>query len=67
MDMDYQKPAEVVAAMVNAGAKKSTLTVRDMLIRGVLAGAIIGVAMSLAIMTTLQTGMPIAGALLWPV
>ena len=65
--MDYQKPTEVVAAMVDAGTNKASLPVRDMLIRGALSGAILGIATSLAITTTLQTGIPIVGALVFPV
>jgi formate/nitrite transporter len=65
--MDYQKPAEVVAAMVDAGTNKATLGVKDMLIRGALSGAILGIATSLAITATLQTGIPIIGALVFPV
>jgi formate/nitrite transporter len=65
--MDYQKPTEVVSAMVDAGAHKATLPVRDMLIRGALSGAILGIATSLAITTTVQTSMPILGALVFPV
>jgi formate/nitrite transporter len=65
--MDYQKPTEVVAAIIEAGASKATLPVRDLLIRGALSGAILGIATSLAITTTLQTSMPIMGALVFPV
>jgi hypothetical protein len=34
--MDYVKPAEVVATMVDVGATKAQLPVRDLLIRGAL-------------------------------
>src|SRR5215510_1287025 len=47
--MDYAKPTEVAASMVAAGRYKLTLAPRDLLIRGALSGAILGVATSLAI------------------
>jgi len=65
--MDYVKPADVVALMIEAGARKGTLPVRDLLIRGGLSGAILGIATSLAITTAVQTGTPIAGAVIFPV
>lgn len=65
--MDYVKPAEVVATMVEVGATKAQLPVRDLLIRGALSGAILGIATSLAITTAIQTHLPIIGAVLFPV
>ncbi len=65
--MDYVQPEAVVAAMVNAGIKKSALPVRDLLIRGALSGAILAVATSLALGATVQTGQTIVGAVIFPV
>lgn len=65
--MDYTKPAEVVSAMIRAGVEKAGLARGDLLIRGALSGALLGIATSLAVATTIQTGLPIAGALLFPV
>jgi formate/nitrite transporter len=65
--MDYVQPDAVVAAMVNAGIKKAALPVRDLLIRGGLSGAILGVATSLALGATVQTGQNIVGAVIFPV
>jgi len=45
--MDYVKPAEVAAAMVETGRRKFALPTCDLIIRGALAGAILGVATSL--------------------
>ncbi len=42
--MDYVKPEDVAASMLNAGVNKLALAPRDLLIRGVLSGAILGVA-----------------------
>lgn len=64
--MDYVKPNEVVGAMIEAGVNKSRLSVQDMLIRGVLSGALLGFATSLAITGALQTGTPLVGALIFP-
>ena len=65
--MDYVKPADVAAAMVEAGRNKLGLSPANLLIRGGLAGAILGAATSLAFTGALQTGVPMVGALLFPV
>ena len=65
--MDYIKPADVVAAMIDAGAKKLALAPRDILIRGALSGALLGAATTLAFTGALTTGQPIVGALIFPV
>jgi formate transporter len=65
--MDYVKPADVAKAMVEAGLKKLALSPRDLLIRGVLSGAILGVATSLAFTAAVSTGQPLVGALVFPV
>jgi len=65
--MDYLKPAEVVAAMVDAGKRKAALPAADLLVRGALSGAILGIATHLAITAAVQTGIPLAGALIFPV
>jgi formate/nitrite transporter len=65
--MDYVKPAEVAAAMVDIGRHKLGLTPADLVIRGALAGSILGAATSLAFTGALQTGVPLVGALIFPV
>ncbi len=65
--MDYVKPVDVAAAMVEAGRSKLGLSPTNLLIRGGLAGAILGAATSLAFTGALQTGVPMVGALLFPV
>jgi formate/nitrite transporter len=65
--MDYIKPTDVVTAMINAGASKGALPVKDLLIRGFLSGALLGCATSLAITGAVQTGVPLVGALIFPV
>ncbi|MCE2572704.1 formate/nitrite transporter family protein [Motilimonas eburnea] len=65
--MSYVKPAEVVQTMVDAGQTKVLMSTRDTLIRGMMAGAILAIAVAVAITTAVQTGVPIAGALVFPV
>ena len=64
--MDCVNPAEVVSAMVQAGATKAQLGPFDLLVRGCLSGAILGVATSLALGAAAQTGQVLAGALIFP-
>lgn len=65
--MDYNPPAKIVRAMIDAGAGKAALPVRDLLLRGFLSGALLGFATSLAVTATVQTGLPVVGALVFPV
>ncbi|HXW27199.1 MAG TPA: formate/nitrite transporter family protein [Xanthobacteraceae bacterium] len=65
--MDYVKPADVAKAMAEAGRKKLALPPRDLMIRGILSGAILGVATSLAFTGAVSTGQPLVGALIFPV
>jgi formate transporter len=65
--MDYVKPADVAAAMVNTGRTKLGLAPADLIVRGALAGSILGAATSLAFTAALQTGVPMVGALIFPV
>ncbi|RUT35679.1 formate/nitrite transporter family protein [Paenibacillus zeisoli] len=65
--MNYIKPQEVVNQMIQAGAVKSKLSVKDLLIRGFLAGAILSFATTLAFTATTQTGIGLVGALVFPV
>src|SRR4051794_26349770 len=65
--MDYIKPTEVVTNMIKAGEAKAALGPKDLLIRGILSGALLGFATSLAITATMQTTQPVVGALIFPV
>ena len=65
--MDYVKPADVAVAMAEAGKRKLALSPRDLLIRGMLSGAILGVATSLAFTGAVQTNLLLVGALIFPV
>jgi formate/nitrite transporter len=66
-DMDYAKPADVVASMIDASLKKLALAPRDLLIRGALSGALLGAATSLAFTGAVTTGQPLVGAIIFPV
>jgi len=57
----------VAAAMVNTGRTKLGLAPADLIVRGALAGSILGAATSLAFTAALQTGVPMVGALIFPV
>mgnify|MGYP001100998899 FL=1 len=65
--MDYNKPADVVATMIDTGQKKLALAPRDLLIRGALSGALLGVATTLAFSAAVTTGQPLVGAIVFPV
>lgn len=65
--MDFIKPSDVVKSMLTAGQTKADLSVRDLLIRGFLSGAMLGFATSLALTATAQTNTPLVGALVFPV
>ena len=65
--MDYVAPAEVAKSMVEAGGKKLALPISSLLVRGILSGAILGVATSLAFNGTFTTGQPLVGAVIFPV
>jgi len=65
--MDYAKPTDVIASMIDAGLKKLELGPRDLLIRGALSGALLGAATTLAVTGAVTTGQPLVGALIFPV
>ncbi len=65
--MDYLKPTEVVASMIEAGTRKGALSVTDLLVRGALSGGILGIATMLAITAAVQTNVAMVGALIFPV
>ena len=65
--IDAVKPARVVQAMIEAGAAKTRLSVSELFVRSALAGAFLGVATTLAFTAATQTGLPIVGALIFPV
>ena len=65
--MDYVPPGELLQATLTAASKKAQLSIRDMLLRGFLAGAILAYATSLAFVVLSQGLAPIVAAILFPV
>jgi formate/nitrite transporter len=65
--MAYVVPTEFVTKMIDAGEAKVFMSTRDTLIRAFMAGAILALAAAFAITINVQTGQPLAGAILFPV
>ncbi|MEH1124999.1 formate/nitrite transporter family protein [Micromonospora sp. CPCC 206061] len=65
--MSYVTPAELATKMIDAGEAKIFMSTRDTVIRAYMAGAILALAAAFAITITVQTGEPLAGAMLFPV
>lgn len=65
--MDYVPPSEIVAEALRVAEKKAGLPVRDLLVRGFLAGVFLGYATSLAMIVVTQGLPPVFGALVFPV
>jgi formate transporter len=63
----YVKPEDLIENMLQAGAKKAGLSIKDMLIRGFLSGALLGYATTLAVLAATQTGLNFVGAVVFPV
>jgi formate transporter len=65
--MDYVKPADVAKAMIETAQRKLALAPVDLLIRGMMSGALLGFATSFAINGAGSTGQPLVGAIIFPV
>ena len=65
--MDNVRPGEMLNEVLRLGRAKANLSIRDMLLRGALAGALLGFATSLAMVVTSQGLPPIVGATFFPV
>ena len=65
--MAYLAPAEFVKKMVDAGESKIFMGERDTLVRAYMAGALLALAAVFAVTVTVQTGIPLVGAILFPV
>jgi formate/nitrite transporter len=65
--MSYLVPSEFVTKMVDAGESKIFMSTRDTVIRAYMAGAILALAAWFAITINVNTGQPLAGAVLFPV
>jgi formate transporter len=67
MAVAYLMPSEFVGKMVDAGESKIFMSTRDTVIRAFMAGAILALAAVFAVTINVQTGQPLAGAVLFPV
>ncbi len=65
--MDYVPPRELVVDVIELARKKTELGVADLLIRGALAGALLGIATSFAFIAVSQGLPPLLGAVIFPV
>ena len=65
--MPYVKPDTIIEQMIQAGTNKGKLGAKDLLIRGMLSGALLGFATTLAMTGAAQTGVGLVGALIFPV
>src|ERR1043166_2075419 len=65
--MAYLAPSEFVTKMVDAGESKIFMSTRDTVIRAYMAGAILALAAWFAVTMSINTGVPIIGAILFPV
>ena len=65
--MSYLAPNELVPKLVDAGEAKILMSTKDTLIRAYMAGATLALAAAFAVTINVQTGQPLAGAILFPV
>ena len=65
--MDHVAPDELVQSMLFSAEKKANLSIKDLLIRSFLAGAILSFATSLAFVVSSQGLAPVVSAILFPV
>ena len=65
--MPYVKPDVIMDQMIQTGTNKGKLGAKDLLIRGILSGALLGFATTLALTGAAQTGVGLVGALIFPV
>ena len=65
--MAYLAPSEFATKMVDAGESKIFMSTRDTVIRAYMAGAILALAAWMAVTINVNTGQPLAGAILFPV
>ncbi len=65
--MDYVNPKEIAGIMVDSGVAKAQLAYKDSLIRSMLSGALLAISVTLAFTAAHQTGLPLMGAIAFPV
>ena len=65
--MSYVNPKDLTTMAIDAGESKVFMSTRDTLIRAYMAGAILALAAAFAVTISVNTGQPLAGAVLFPV
>lgn len=65
--MAYIEPSEFAKKMIDAGESKIFMSTKDTFIRAFMAGAILALAAFFAITVIVKTGIPLVGAMLFPV
>jgi formate/nitrite transporter len=65
--MAYLVPSEFATKMVDAGESKIFMSTRDTVIRAYMAGAILALAAWMAVTINVNTGQPLAGAIIFPI
>lgn len=65
--MDYVNPKEIAGIMVDSGVAKTQISYKDSLIRSMLSGALLAISVTLAFTAAHQTGLPLMGAIAFPV
>lgn len=65
--VSYVKPNDLVTTMIDAGESKIFLSTRDTIIRSIMGGAFLTIAAAFAVTVSVTTGVPLLGALLFPV
>ena len=65
--MAYIEPSEFATKMVDAGESKIFMSTKDTFVRAFMAGAILSLAAFFAVTVIVATGIPLVGAILFPV
>src|SRR5690606_33237372 len=65
--MSYVKPSDLVVAMTDAGEAKIRMSTSDTLAKAAMGGAMLSVAAAFAVTISVTTGVPLLGAVLFPV
>ena len=65
--MSYVKPNDLVTAMIDAGESKIFMSTRDTIVRSTMGGALLTLAAAFAITVSVSTGIPLLGAVFFPV
>ena len=64
--LDYTAPPELMTTVVKVGESKARMGAKDLLVRSFYSGLALGVATTLAVTVSVQSGIPFLGAALFP-